>query len=105
MDSLQWVSVASCTLLFSSHLSLGVAHRQCYNPDGSPSLATLEYSPCLPALAETHCCHQNETCVTGGLCWASYDGSTNTGGPAQTRRGRVKTVFKGVLEALPANLS
>jgi len=26
-------------------------------------------------------------------------------GPAQTRRGRVKTVFKGVLEALPASLS
>jgi hypothetical protein len=55
-------------LLISMALSIAVAERACYYPDGGNATGLI---PCDPHAKVTHCCRESEICLTNGLCFAA----------------------------------
>ena len=50
--------------------------QTCYNPNGTPAVDAF---PCDPTGTSKHCCMNNSTCLSNGLCFFEKDSGLNTG--------------------------
>ena len=78
MAAIRYIAVTAC-FLFSPWSIVSASSDICYFPDGSP-IASTTYTPCFPTANNTHCCDENDTCLSNGLCLVKWDTSFNTGG-------------------------
>ncbi len=74
----QSIIIPAClfSLLFSAVIA---SSNVCYTPNGA-EIASETFRPCFPSTNQTHCCDENETCLSNGLCLVKWDTSLNTGG-------------------------
>ena len=64
-------------LLLIHFLWIALATAQtCYNPNGTPATDAF---PCDPTGTSKHCCMNNSTCLSNGLCFFEKDSGLNTG--------------------------